>query len=101
MHSDPYFSPSSEKVPKAKLDPATASAALSLRLAAVALLISWVPVLGAVFGLAAQVHAMRGWPSSDRPRRREVTLHPARVGLVLSSVATCLSVASTLFWVIH
>jgi hypothetical protein len=102
MYADPYFSPPGEKVPKkAALDPATASAALSLRLAAVALLLSWVPVLGAAFGLAGQVHAMRGWPSSERPRRRETTLHPARAGLVLSSIATCLSVAITLFWVIR
>ncbi len=101
MHPDPYFSASVEKVSKAKLEPAAASAALSLRLASIALLISWVPVLGAVFGLAAQVHAVRGWPSSDRPRRRVVTLHPARAGLVLSSIATCLSVAITLSWVIR
>jgi hypothetical protein len=101
MHPDPYFSPSVEKVPKVTLDPATASAALSLRLAAVALLISWVPVLGAALGLAAGVQAMRGWPSSDRPRRREFTLHPARAGLVLSVIATCLSVTITLSWVIR
>ena len=101
MHADPYFSPSFEKVPKAKLDPATASAALSLRLAAVALLLCWVPVVGAVIGLAATVHAMRGWPSSDRNRPREVTLHPARVAVSLSSIAATLSVAITLFCVIR
>jgi hypothetical protein len=101
MHSDSYFSPSVKKVIKTTLDPATASAALSLRLAAVAMLISWVPVLGAVFGLAAGVHAMRGWPSSDRPRRREVMFHPARAGAILSSMATCLSVLITLLWVIR
>src|SRR4051812_24083206 len=100
MHRDPYFSPSVEKVPKAKLDPATASAALSLRLASIALLVSWVPFLGAVFGLTAGVHAMRGWPSSDRLTRREVTIHPARAGLVLSSIANSLSVAVTLYWVV-
>ena len=102
MHPDPYFSPSVEKVPKATLDPATASAALSLRLAAP---LCSSPAFrsreAAIFRLAAQVHAMRGWPSSDRPRRRVVTLHPARAGLILSSIATCLSVGITLFWVIR
>ncbi len=101
MHADPYFSSPVEKGPKVTLDPAAASAALSLRLAAVALLLSCVPVLGAAIGLAAQVHAIRGWPSSDRSRRREVTIHPARAGLILSSMATCLSVAITLSWAIR